>query len=121
MKVLCVRLTDARRAVVTASPWATVGRVYSVLSIWVDERGVQFRMVGDEPTPALFPQDMFEIVDPSIPATWIVHSPATGCFVFAPETWTRPGFWEDFFDGKSAAVSTFNEERDRILKMSKAS
>ncbi len=121
MKVLCVRLFNVDGNAVSTSPWATIGRVYTVLSISIDQEGVRFRVVGDEKTPALLRREMFEVVDGSIPGSWIVYSPGSGFLELAPEPWTRVGFWDQFFDGKADAVASFNEERNRILKVSEVS
>jgi len=49
--------------------WLTVGRVYDVLSIWVDKGGVFLRLIeNDSRTPALHALDEFEIVSVSIPS-----------------------------------------------------
>jgi len=83
--------------------------------MWVDVSGTYVRIVGDEPVPALFPLEMFEIVQNTIPPSWVVTSPREQCISIAPEPWTRAGFWEDFFDGAPAALASFSAERNKII------
>jgi len=73
------------------------------------------QLVGEEPTPALFQPEIFEIVSSLVPETWIVASGSPGHLEFAPAAWTAPGFWESYFDGDPEAVRCFHEERDKIV------
>jgi hypothetical protein len=97
------------------SPWVKVGGVYHVLSIWIDATHTRFRLVGEEAAPALFEPEMFEVVSPKVPTSWLVTSPKPGCFSLEPEAWTVPGFWERFFDDEVEAIASFREERARIV------
>jgi hypothetical protein len=110
MKVRCLRLTDSSGEPVTNSAWATIGSVYSVLGIWIERGAARFRILGEEPVPALFEIELFEIVDQSLPRSWVVTSPAPETLSFGPASWARPGFWTDFFDGDRQAVRVFEEE-----------
>jgi hypothetical protein len=77
---------------------------------------MKFRILGEEKaTPALFEPEMFEIVTSVIPAVWVVTSPKPGALSFTPASWSRPGFWEDFFDGHPEARATFDNEREKIV------
>ena len=115
MKVRCIKLLDAIGQPTESSAWVKIGSVYHVLSIWVDSRRTWLRLIGEEPTPALFEPEMFELVSSAIPPNWVVTSPRAGCFSFAPETWSAAGFWERFFDGQPEAVAVFEVERANIL------
>lgn len=97
------------------STWARVGSVYHVLAVDVAPGRIWFRIMGDEPTPALFEAEMFEIVTSAIPPTWVAASPKAGRLSFEPEAWSGEGFWERFFDGEPRAVAAFEEERAKII------
>jgi hypothetical protein len=115
MKVRCIQLLDSTSQPVERSAWAKLGRVYHVLGIWIEPRRTLFRLVGEEPTPALFEPEMFEVVSTVIPSTWIISSPKPGCFSLAPAAWSKPGFWEQFFDGEPETVACFEEHRAEIV------
>lgn len=74
------------------------------------------RLIGENPTPALFQTDIFEVVSSVIPPSWIVVSPKPGLLDVGPEPWTRPGFWERYFDQDPEAVAIFKRERERMLE-----
>lgn len=115
MKVRCVRLLDSMGIQVDKSSWATIGKIYDVLSIMIEPGTTRLRLVGDEAGPALFELTMFEIVSSQIPETWIVSSPRQGCLSFGPSAWNRPGFWDDFYNGEPDARSCFERERAMIV------
>ena len=115
MKVRCVRLLDARGMPVERSSWLKVGSIYPVLTISTEPGQTRFRILGEEPIPALFDPAMFEVVSSVIPDAWAITMPRPGCISLAPEPWSRPGFWELFYDGDPAARACFEEERARII------
>jgi hypothetical protein len=115
MKVRCVKLLDSSGRPVERSAWAKVGSVYHVLELWVEPGRARIRLVGEEPTPALFDPEMFEVVSAMIPAPWVVTSPKPGCLSLAPEAWSGAGFWERFFDGEPEAVAAFEDQRAKIV------
>src|SRR2546430_1002215 len=99
MKVRCIKLLDVNGEPTNESGWAKIGATYHVLSVWVGSRDAGFRLIGeDRHTPALFEPEMFEIVSPIIPPTWVIASSMPGTFDIAPEPWTHKGFWERYFD-----------------------
>ncbi len=115
MKVRCVQILDSRGRPVERSAWVKLGSVYHVLEIWIEPGQTRFRLVGEEPTPALFEPEMFEVVSSVVPCTWGITSPKPGCLSFAPEAWKRTGFWEEFFDCEPGALACFEEQRKRIV------
>ena len=115
MKVRCVKLLDSRSNPVEHSAWAKIGSVYHVLSIWIEPGLTRLRLVGEEPTPALFEPDMFEVVSPIIPEVWVITSPKAGCLSLAPAAWNTPGYWEKFFDRDPQAIATFEQQRAKIV------
>jgi hypothetical protein len=115
MKVRCVKLLDSRDQPVDHSPWANLGAVYNVLSIWVEPGHTRYRILGEQSPPGLFSPDMFEIVSSVIPNTWRIGSPKPGCLSLEPEPWMRPGFWEEFYDHDAQAAACFEEEKRKII------
>jgi hypothetical protein len=117
MKVKCVRLVDAKGAPVGVSPWLTLGKVYAVLSLsFSREQGMQLRLIGDEGNGvAIFKMEEFEIVNGTIPPTWITFPGPKDTIQFAPEPWTERGFWERYYDKDPAAVRIFDGESRKIL------
>ena len=115
MKVKCVQLLDGMGKPVDRSSWAKLGSVYHVLGLWIQNGHVKLRLVGEEDDPALYQPEMFEVVSSMIPSTWVVTSPKLGCFSIEPEPWTRPGFWEAFYEGDPKAIACFEEERRKIV------
>ncbi len=65
MKVRCIKLLDSRGLPTTRSAWVKIGGTYHVLSIWIEPGQTKLRLIGEEPTPALFEVEMFEVVSSS--------------------------------------------------------
>jgi hypothetical protein len=98
------------------SGWVKLDSTYHVLAIWIEPGRTRLRLVGEQTTtPALFEPEMFEVVSSTIPSNWVITSPKMGFFEIGPEAWTRPGFWEEYFDRKPEAIACFEEERKRIV------
>ena len=119
MKVRCSRLINP----ITHQPeprskWVSLGTVYHVLSVSMDERRTIFlRLVGDDgKTPALYDIGDFEIASPVIPPNWIVNYNKNGVFELCPASWSREGFWVRYFDGEGDARQEFEEERQRTIQ-----
>jgi hypothetical protein len=106
---------DSRGKPVERSAWTKLGGVYHVLSIWIEPEHSGLRLVGEQLPPGLFAPEMFEVVSSVIPSTWGHHFAKPGCLELGPEAWARPGFWEEFYDRKPAAVGCFEHERNRIV------
>ena len=118
MKVRCTYLVDFAGQPQEKSPWLTVGKIYDVLSIFVEAEGRRlFRLVGDGSSGvAIFRWECFEVVSFEIPPTWIIAIGGTGWIDIAPEAWTKPGFWDRYyFDKDPQAIAVFEEERERII------
>lgn len=71
------------------------GEVYLVVGV----EGGHLRVVGEFQRPFLYPRDLFEVVDASIPGDWVVKSDRPGEETKGPEAFLEVGFYEDFFDG----------------------
>jgi len=116
MKIRCIKLLNVFREPTDDQYWVKLGAIYQVLTIWVDERGVAFRIISErDESPGLHPLEMFEIVSPIIPPNWVIASPSPGCLSLAPEPWTQKGFWERYFDFEPEALECFEREKAKIL------
>ena len=118
MKVRCIKLLDSRGNAQEKSPWLTVGKVYHVLSlVFGTQQKWLVRLIGDGLNGvALFPLDQFEIVSPKLPGQWVVTWAANGVFELTAEAWSRPGFWEQFYDQDAEARKIFEQEKNNIVQ-----
>ena len=66
-----------------------------------------YRILNDFGKPYLYPPHLFEIVDSREPSMWITEYGDDGERYSYPPGLHEPGFFEDYFDGKSEAVSKF--------------
>lgn len=96
--------------------WLHQNCIYAVQSIYIDpDEGCKYRILGEElNTPALFSAADFEIIDASLPPSWVVFELGNGSFVIGPAAWTATGFWERYFDGDQEARQEFETYRSRI-------
>ncbi|MBI4584993.1 MAG: hypothetical protein HY717_13355 [Planctomycetes bacterium] len=81
----------------------TYGQHYTVLGIEADD----FRILNDQGRPYLYPSRLFEVVDPQEPENWTTEFGEDGERYSYPPPLNTPGFFEDFFDSKTATVATF--------------
>lgn len=118
MKVRCIKLIDSNGNPIEGSNWLTIAEIYNVLSIIQDVHGRWLlRLIADKhPRVALFPLTQFEILSAKVPQTWIVTWKDSGLFELTPEAWSRPGFWEDFYDAKLEAAKAFEDEARKIIE-----
>ena len=116
MKVRCIKLLDSKGLPAKRSAWVKLGGIYHVLSVWIESGQTMLRLIGEEPTPALFEAEMFEVVSSIIPVNWVITSPKPGLLSLAPNAWNVSGFWENFFDGETRASASFEEQRARIVE-----
>ena len=80
------------------------GKVYTVIGI----EGIYYRIVDDSEDPILYPKEMFEVIDPTIPSDWVETLFDGESYIEPPET-CEPGFYEDYFDGVPYAIKTFKK------------
>jgi hypothetical protein len=116
MKVRCIELKNWRGEPERRSSWLKIGSVYHVLGIQIEPNRTMIQLVGEEPTPALFQPELFEVVSSAIPSVWVIMAPKSGWLSLAPEAWNRPGFWEEFYDREPKAVACFEEYRKLIIE-----
>lgn len=84
-------------------PDLTYGKHYAVIGIEADD----YRLLNDRGQPYLYPNRLFEIVDPSEPEDWVSEFGEEGERYAYPPQLNRCGFFEDYFDAKREAVATF--------------
>ena len=119
MKVKCTQLLDEDTGNnLDDSSWLSVGNVYHVLSVNVEYGSpVKFQLIGDDgTTPAYHDANQFEIVTNNIPEGWIIDFVSKSYFRLFPKAWSKPGFWEAYFDGEPDAVELFNSEKNNIFR-----
>lgn len=91
------------------------GKFYTVIEVYIFTDGDnKFRVYNESGfSPPLFKAQYFEIVEGSIPETWVAYSglmsPAIG-FVLCPQRWARPDFWDAYFDGEPWAEELYEQE-----------
>jgi hypothetical protein len=66
-----------------------------------------FRILNDKGRPYLYPNNLFEVVDPREPDDWITEFGEEGERYAYPSPLNEVGFFEDFFDDKPETVITF--------------
>lgn len=118
MKVECIKIISAMTGQQQSkSRLLTIGQTYLVLSIFADPgRNIQFRIIGNNSaTPVLFDSQQFRITSHTIPSTWVVTGDEQGAIWLTPETWARPGFWEDYFNNDAEALQQFDQELTRLV------
>ena len=76
---------------------------YVVIGIEADD----FRILNDVGRPFLYPSRLFKVIDQHEPADWVTEFGDDGERYAYPPPFNKPGFFEDFFDDKFKAVSTF--------------
>ena len=117
MKVICESLinpiTGAREE---TSSWLTIGKTYLVLSVYAYVgRDLMLRLIGDNPdTPIVVNARQFETTSIQMPSNWRAIIDDKGNFQLTPEPWSKPGFWESYFNGERAAEQLFIQELQKI-------
>lgn len=84
-------------------PHLTPNKIYSVIGIEFD----CYRIVNDEIEPILYPKKLFEVVDFSYPSNWIRTEFDDGEYYIEPPEFSEVGFFEDYFEGNSEAISIY--------------
>jgi hypothetical protein len=76
---------------------------YFVIGIEADE----YRILNDHGKPYLYASDLFDVIDPHEPSIWVTEYGDDGERYSYPPELNEAGFFEDYFDGKDDALSTF--------------
>jgi hypothetical protein len=81
----------------------TDGQPYVVIGI----EGDDLRILNDAGRPFLYRPNLFSMVDPQETVDWVTEFGDDGERYSYPPPLNKSGFFEDFFDEKAKAVSTF--------------
>ncbi len=84
-------------------PDLTAGQPYVVIGIEADD----YRILNDKGRPYLYPARLFTVIDAREPADWVTELGEEGERYAYPRPLNGRGFFEDFFDDKRKAVTTF--------------
>lgn len=95
----------------------TLGQHYAVIGIEADD----FRLLNDRGQPYLYPNKLFEVVDPREPEDWVIELGDDGERYAYPPPLNTCGFFEDYFDSKRQAVVTFWQVVNQRLATAKVS
>ncbi|MFG2354039.1 hypothetical protein [Streptomyces sp. NPDC048521] len=93
------------------------GREYTVLEVFAPhDKSALFRLEFIEgEDPALFDGRAFTVTSPLIPPSWRYFQYDSGSFTLGPEPWSRPGFWEAYYDRLPEALEAYETEKRKIL------
>ena len=83
----------------------TSGQEYFVIGL--DHES--FRIVDNKGEPILFPKEGFKTLDNTLPEDWIWKRYSEDEYYADPPELGRPGFYEDYFDGKAEAMEQFRD------------
>lgn len=83
----------------------TIDKVYKVIG----EYSTDFRIVNDFGEPIIYPKSIFKIVEDGLPIDWHRLEVGPDHYYVDPKPLSRPGFYEDLFDGKEDAVQVFHD------------
>src|SRR5262245_7834763 len=81
----------------------TPGQPYVVIGIEADD----LRLLNDAGRPFLYPPEIFAIVDSAEPNDWVAEFGGDRGRYSYPASLNKPGLFDDFFDEKRKAVTTF--------------
>ncbi|MFF5437122.1 hypothetical protein [Streptomyces achromogenes] len=96
------------------------GTEYTVLEVFFSGGGESFFRIdfAKDEDSALFNSEAFEVTSPKIPATWMMFPSGGRSFTLCPEPWSRPGFWESYYDHDPQALALYEQERRVIVESS---
>jgi len=88
----------------------TPGKMYALVGISQDS----FRVLNDNEEPVIYPKNMFDEIDLVIPGDWIWQRYSEDEYCVNPPELASPGFFEDWFDHKSEALTVFDNYLLRV-------
>src|SRR5690349_12693430 len=94
----------------------TPGREYVVIG--VDH--TSYRIVDDDADPVLYEKEYFEVVEPSIPVSWVRQDYDDGQYFIDPPELSGRGFYEAWHDRDEKARSLFASSYSRIVAEAQA-
>jgi len=93
--------------------WLEAGATYAVLFLQTFRQDVLV-WSDMQRAVALFPLSGFDVVDRSIPESWVIDVDLNGCVMLGPARWLEDGFWDRYHEADPVAVEVFEEERARL-------
>lgn len=84
---------------------------YFVIGIEADD----YRILNDAGKPYLYPPELFDVVDASIPPDWVMEIGNDGERYAYPPPLNQTGFFEDLFDQKPEQTAIFWRVVNRSL------
>lgn len=84
-------------------PYLTPNTIYTVIGI--DDEF--YRIVDDSFEPVLYPKEVFDVIDPNYPDSWVKTEYEDGEYYIEPPELSSSGFFEDYFDGVEQAVLAY--------------
>lgn len=78
-------------------------KIYNVIGIDDED----YRIINEIGEPILYPKALFDVIESSIPDSWVRQDYEDGEYYIDPPELSRPGFYEDFFDGNPEAIAKF--------------
>ncbi len=92
----------------------TPAEEYFVIEINQEE----FRVVDDGGEPILYPKELFDVVESSLPPGWQFDEYSDGGYQLGPTKTAAPGLYEDFFgsDGDRAAQAKAQQAVREVLE-----
>lgn len=71
----------------------------------IDINQEEFRIIDDRGEPILYPKELFEVVDSSLPPGWQFLEYPDGGYQIGPTKTLVPGLYEDFFGSNGNRVA----------------
>jgi hypothetical protein len=121
MKVKCVRLLNVDGKEVEFSPWLTLGKIYHVMTIYIDENGhksygiIASHPKGEWPQIVNNQEECFEVVSELIPSNWQKWQ-FNDAWGMSPAAWQENNFYEKFYDHEPSVYPIYERERNVILR-----
>jgi len=126
MKVKCIDLKRQNHN--DRMPGLTLGKEYVVLAIeFLDKSSLNYshysnslgdfiiyRVEDDDGVVIPYPSKLFEITSNKLPSCWVSFDKNDGSYSILPSTWTRPYFWDDFYNDEPNALSDFRKAQENI-------
>ena len=97
------------------SHYLTPRAEYEVLGIECGD----YRLLGDDGEPYLYPRRLFRVVDAARPKHW-VRKVVDGTEYAYAAALAKPGFFEDYFDGVASKRRIFHRYLNEHLRLTPA-
>jgi hypothetical protein len=107
---LTVSATQHSRWLVRENCQLTPGKHYEVLEISIDS----YRLLDDCNDPVLYHSSCFRIIDRTEPSFWMDTWGDDNERYAGPKEWMKPGFFEDYHDGVTAARDKFRDDLRKL-------